>query len=182
MRMKIALMLFVYFWKCIFIKSLYKNTNLVDDEKYTWKKNNQFDRFSVKRVIVVYIENICPDLWKTRKARRSSSWSKESADQAANCPEMHFPISGDLLAAVLVSRACVRTRRYERTSLCRYFGEWTEGRREYVFDRWITQYSVTLTRGRDEGPRVPCRVRGQGGSAARVGRGWMHPVSHIYTR
>lgn len=130
---------------------------------------------------LLYIENICPDLWKTRKARRSSSWSKESADQAANCPEMHFPISGDLLAAVLVSRACVRTRRYERTSLCRYFGEWTQGRREYVFDRWITQYSVTLTRGRDEGPRVPCREEARGISGSRR-KGLDAPrVTYIYT-
>lgn len=38
--------------------------------------------------------------------------------------------SGDLLAAVLVSRIRTTTR-HERTSLCRYFGEWTQGR-EYV--------------------------------------------------
>lgn len=47
-------------------------------------------------------------------------------------PEMHFRMSGRSLAAVLVPRACVRTTRHERTSLCRYFGEWTLGRREYV--------------------------------------------------
>lgn len=45
---------------------------------------------------------------------------------------MHFRMSGDLLAAVLVSRARVRTMRHERTSLCCYFGEWMQGRREYV--------------------------------------------------